>query len=215
MGAGRGEVVQDLARRSRPALNRDDIVATALRVRLEHDARELSMRRLATALDVTPMALYRHFDDKDDILVAMTDALLAAEELPSRDTPWPEYLRALVLQLRALLAEEPVMLQVATRQPLSSPAAQRRVASATEVLVAAGFSPEAAVRAYATTHTYTLGFCAVEHTRGASRPRTRRVPSTPVAEQIAGFVSEAQFFAGLDVILAGIAAELASAALDG
>jgi AcrR family transcriptional regulator len=123
-------------------------VQTALRVRLEDDARELSMRRLAAALDVTPMALYRHFDDKDEILVAMADALLAAQELPPSETPWPEYLRALVVLLRRLLAAEPVV-------------------------------------------------------------------STPEAEQIAGFVSEAQFFAGLDVILAGFAAQLASAASDG
>jgi len=190
---------------SRPALTRTDIVQTALRVRLEHDARELSMRRLAAALDVTPMALYRHFAGKDEILVDMADALLGTLELPPADTEWQPYLRALALQMRALLRAEPFVVHVFARRPMVTAASQRRLASAIDVLVRAGFTEDGAATAYATVHIYNLGFCMLEQARRASGsldapPDT----TTPEAAHISGFVSESQFLAGLDAIVAGI-----------
>jgi AcrR family transcriptional regulator len=191
---------------TRPALNRADILQTALRVRLEDEARTPSMRRLAAELDVTPMALYRHFDGKDDILLAMADELLSQQELPPDDTPWPGYLRELALLLRSLMRSEPFLIGVFARRPVLSPAALRRLAIAKEVLTRAGFGADDAVRAYATVHIFTLGFCMLEQARHASDYTGSDGDATaPEATQIAGFVSEGQFLSSLDTILAGLA----------
>jgi len=187
---------------TRPALNRADILQTALRVRLEDDARTPSMRRLAAELDVTPMALYRHFDGKDDILLAMADELLAEQDLPPGDTPWQPYLRELALLLRSLLRSEPFVVGVFARRPVVSPAAQARLATATSVLTRAGFTHDDALRAYATVHIFTLGFCMLEQARHGSEPA--HDAGSPHASQITSFVSEAQFLASLDTILAGL-----------
>lgn len=198
---------------ARPALNRADILQTALRVRLEDDARALSMRRLAAELDVTPMALYRHFDGKDDILLAMADELLAAAGLPSDDLPWPQYLRELALSMHALMRAEPYVVHMFARRPVVSEAAQHRLTAAMEVLVRAGFSEDDAASAYATVHIYNLGFCMLEEARRASGSLEAPVDmTTPQAARISGFVSETQFLAGLDAIIAGIAAGIGSAA---
>src|SRR4029453_16680721 len=49
-------------------LRREDIVDAALQVADERGLDALSARRLATQLGVTPMALYRHVRNKDEIL---------------------------------------------------------------------------------------------------------------------------------------------------
>jgi AcrR family transcriptional regulator len=196
----------DFADASRPPLTRAEIVKTALRLRIADDAGALSMRRLAAALDVTPMALYRHFEGKDDILLAMADELLAEHALPSAAVAWAAYLHELAVSLRGMLRTEPFVVSVFARRPVVSPAAQRRLATATSVLTRAGFTVDAAVRAYATVHIYTLGFCMLEQARDAAGhvgiPLDTR---STEAVQISGFVSEGQFLAGLDAILAGIA----------
>jgi len=204
--------LNQLAEAPRAPLTRADIVETALRVRLDHDARELSMRRLAAALDVTPMALYRHFAGKDEILLDMADALLAQLELPDPGSGWQPYLRALALQMRSLLRAEPFVVQVFARRPMVTAASQRRLAIATDALVRAGFTVDGAASAYATVHIYNLGFCMLEQARRASGsldapPDT----TTPEAARISGFVSEDQFLAGLDAILAGITPDASNA----
>ena len=191
---------------ARPGLNRADILRTALRIRLDDATRTPSMRRLAAELDVTPMALYRHFDGKDDILLAMADELLAQQELPANDTPWPTYLHELALSMRSLMRSEPFLVGVFARRPVLTTAALQRLAIAKRVLIDAGFSPDEAVRAYATVHIFTVGFCMLEQARHASGfPGPDGDATAPEATQIAGFISEAQFLASLDTILAGLA----------
>jgi AcrR family transcriptional regulator len=63
------------------ALSREPIVTAALEL-VERDGWEaLSMRRLAVELDVWPMAIYRHFSDKEDLLAAVAEA--AADKVAS------------------------------------------------------------------------------------------------------------------------------------
>jgi AcrR family transcriptional regulator len=52
-------------------LARDRILAEARDVFLEHGAGGVTMRGLAARMGVTPMALYRHFDNRDDLLGAI------------------------------------------------------------------------------------------------------------------------------------------------
>jgi AcrR family transcriptional regulator len=67
------------------ALSREPIVAAALAL-VERDGWEaLSMRRLAVELDVWPMAIYRHFSDKEDLLAAVSDAAAAEIASPGGD----------------------------------------------------------------------------------------------------------------------------------
>ena len=53
---------------------RDRILAAADRIHASKGASALSLRAVARAVGITPMAIYRHFKDKDDLL----DALAAA-----------------------------------------------------------------------------------------------------------------------------------------
>lgn len=58
-------------------------IATAARKLLDHEGAEaVTMRRVAKAVGITPMALYRHFADREGLLHALADA--GFEELASR-----------------------------------------------------------------------------------------------------------------------------------
>ncbi|MCH1867343.1 TetR family transcriptional regulator [Nocardioides sp. CFH 31398] len=56
---------------------RADVVDRALDVLDRYGLADLTMRRLAAELDVRPSALYHHFADKQHLLGAVADALLA------------------------------------------------------------------------------------------------------------------------------------------
>ncbi|WP_218597244.1 TetR/AcrR family transcriptional regulator, partial [Pseudonocardia oceani] len=64
------------------ALGPDRIVAAAMDVADAEGLAGLSMRRIATALGVAPMALYRHVSDKDDLVVRMLDAAMGEWRAP-------------------------------------------------------------------------------------------------------------------------------------
>jgi TetR/AcrR family tetracycline transcriptional repressor len=75
-------------------LNRDELVTTALAVADAEGLEAVTIRRVAQLHGVTPMALYRHFEDKDGLLLALAERLLSGAVLPEPDDrPWHEQLR--------------------------------------------------------------------------------------------------------------------------
>lgn len=80
-------------RAAEPALSRDRIVRVAMRIADAEGLAEVSMRRIATTLDVATMSLYRHVAGKDELVVHMLDAALGEQPLPaSRAGTWRERL---------------------------------------------------------------------------------------------------------------------------
>lgn len=57
--------------------DREHIVGIALDLLDRYGLPDLTMRRLATELEVQPSALYWHFDSKQDLLAAVSDRILA------------------------------------------------------------------------------------------------------------------------------------------
>ncbi|WP_329423820.1 GntR family transcriptional regulator [Streptosporangium sp. NBC_01495] len=72
-------------------LNRGHVLRTAISIADLEGLDALSMRRLATELDVGAMSLYRHVASKDELVTQMVDEVFAESELP---TPGPEGWRA-------------------------------------------------------------------------------------------------------------------------
>jgi AcrR family transcriptional regulator len=189
-------------------LTRDEIVDAALAHADAGDLASLSARGLAAELGVTPMALYRHVRNKDEILTAVVDVLLERRGLPAWPSgDWRGWLEDLARSLRSLFLQHPVAIAVFTRQPVTTLAARRRLEVAVAVLGSVGFEPAAAVRVYAAVHTYTVGFCALEAARQAA---ARDLPPTgpddvdEAAALIAAFVNDEQFVFGLQAMIAGI-----------
>lgn len=80
--------------------DRESVVDAALRLLDEQGLPELTMRRLAAALDVQPSALYHHFDNKQSLLAAVADRIEdAARPVASPALGWYE---ATVLEAEAV-----------------------------------------------------------------------------------------------------------------
>jgi AcrR family transcriptional regulator len=83
------------APQAEPVLGRDRIVRTAIAIADADGLAEVSMRRVATALDVATMSLYRHVGSKDELIVHMIDAAVAEEPLPPPGPNWRAELEAI------------------------------------------------------------------------------------------------------------------------
>jgi AcrR family transcriptional regulator len=65
------------------------------------------MRKLAQALDVVPMALYRHVANKDELLNALVDVVIEEIDPPLEGADWKTTIRARVLSARRALLRHP------------------------------------------------------------------------------------------------------------
>jgi len=82
-------------------LTREAIVSTALSILDTYGLPDVSMRRIASTLEVQPSALYWHFASKQDLLAGVADLILA--DLPHFTGPDLTSLRLWAARLHALL----------------------------------------------------------------------------------------------------------------
>ena len=85
--------------------HRSDVVERALDVLDRYGLADLSMRRLAADLGVAPSALYHHVANKQTLLAAVADEILARGRRPRRTTAWDARVVEVCEELRdAMLA---------------------------------------------------------------------------------------------------------------
>jgi AcrR family transcriptional regulator len=83
----------------------------------------LSMRRLAQQLGVDAMSIYYHLPDKNALLRAMADAVVASLEPPApTGGPWTGELRALIMAARGTVSRHPWAARVLEQLNDPSPA---------------------------------------------------------------------------------------------
>ena len=128
----------------REPLSRARVVEHTLATASAHGLEAVTIRRLATDLGVTPMALYWHFATKDDLLASAADRLLDAVVLPERTADWGEDLRALINALVTATRPHPQVAPLVTRQFLVHPVGLDLSERALADLDRAGFDPDQA-----------------------------------------------------------------------
>src|SRR6478672_10438664 len=87
------------ARRGRPPrATPEQIVDAAVTLVLTEPDEPLTMARVANAVGLTPMALYRHFKDRDELMDEVVGRILMERNAAiPREGPWQDQLRAWVL----------------------------------------------------------------------------------------------------------------------
>lgn len=164
---------------------------------------QMTIRSLAAELGVAPMSLYRHVRDKDDLLDEVVGRLLTDTWRPGADeSDWKAWVAEAADGLRHFLVTQPAALHVYLRHPVRSPAAVERMEAMTAVLRQATGSGEAARRAYAAVHTYTVGFAALEASRAGGEQADGATDR--LAQQLAAYTTPGQFADGLRYLLEGM-----------
>ncbi|WP_152366042.1 TetR/AcrR family transcriptional regulator C-terminal domain-containing protein [Microlunatus speluncae] len=124
---------------SRPASGseptRDRLLQTAVALADAEGLTAVSMRAVAARLGVSPMTLYRHIRDKDDLLASMSDAAFAESPLPT-DLPagWRERIEVAARGLWAVHQRHPWLAHVT---PLTRPLAAPSLLAYSELMLAA------------------------------------------------------------------------------
>lgn len=126
-----------------PQVGRQSIVEAAVEVGFE----DLSMSSVARRLGVKHSTLYRYFPQREALLAAAADHVVAAADWPAPCPGWRPYLRALARTTFRMFADHPgLALHVAAlRGGLVEYA--RQGARAAAILVEIGVEPESAVLA--------------------------------------------------------------------
>ena len=193
----------------------DDVALTALRILDDHGLPDLTMRRLAAALEVQPSALYWHFPNKQALLAELSDRIVGR----MASGPATDLSREAHALRDALLAYRDGAEVVSSTLAMglgSSVALDRLSAPA----AAAGFDAGTARRVATTVLHYVLGFVWHEQQRlqydsaGARPDAVARSDAGSAADDpaeveggAAGLASD-DFAFGLDLIVAGLRARV-------
>ena len=88
---------------TRLPLSRDRILERGIQIADADGVDALTMRRLADDLGFEAMSLYRHVENKDDVLGGILDAVLAEIESPAGGGEWDEAIRRSAISVNDVL----------------------------------------------------------------------------------------------------------------
>jgi TetR/AcrR family transcriptional regulator, tetracycline repressor protein len=126
----------------RTRLSKSAVVERALEVADREGLDGLTIRRLAHELGVTPMALYWHFRNKDELLAGLADRIWSEIDTDTdAGATWQQQLRGLLESLVHVLRRHPCASQLLVTGEKQSAAALDAAEVALHVLRRAGFDP--------------------------------------------------------------------------
>jgi AcrR family transcriptional regulator len=168
------------------SLDLEAVVDAAVSLADDAGLEAVGIRRVAARLDVTPMALYRYVESKDDLLDAMAERMYESLTLPEPDAEWWHGLAELARSTRRVVLARPWAAPLFAR-PLAGPHAHAVDEALQGALRNAGFS--------------------VAETRELHDQLSNMVFAL-VAPELRGKRNRAAFERGLELLHAGLEARL-------
>ncbi|MEV4559638.1 TetR/AcrR family transcriptional regulator C-terminal domain-containing protein [Kitasatospora sp. NPDC049285] len=143
---------------ARDTLTREQIVRTAVELLDEDGLEGLNMRSLGKRLGAAATAVYWHVKNKDELVLAAGDLVWHEIPLPERDpAQWRTAGTALALDLHAMLARHPWLVQAFGSYLFHGPGKARFDDHTLDLYERAGFTPAQADVIAAAVFTYVLG----------------------------------------------------------
>jgi AcrR family transcriptional regulator len=202
--------------RGRGGVTADDVVAAAIDIVDREGVDALTIRRVAEACGLSPMGLYRHVRDKDDLLDRVVDAVVGPGLRDLRATgPWDQQVAGLFRYLRQLLLGHPGVATLCVLRPTPVAGVARFYARMLAALGEGGFTGADAVHAFDTLLMFTFGSVLWEIPR--TTDTRERLVAVAIGDEEATQIIEranelsqrdpAEYFeAGLNTILDGLRA---------
>jgi AcrR family transcriptional regulator len=168
-------------------LNTDSIVDAAIELIEAGGLGALTMRKLATRLHCSPMALYRHVADKQTLIGAIADHYLADLELPDTEgLPWQDAIVAVTVAVHHAFLAHPPLEEILGVRHVDTMAVFRADEVILRALGEAGLDGRAAVHALDVFTSYAVGATLRQAAKRASSPaeddRLRRLRALPAED---------------------------------
>ena len=208
----------------RPRLNASRVIEGAVALADEIGIDDLTIRRLATALDVKPMTIYHHVSNKEAIIDGMVDYVFDQVDLPPTDVDWRSAILRRSRSLRRVLAVHRWAPPLMESRTSPGPATLRHHDAVIGCFLGGGFSFEMTAHAYAVVDSYLYGYALQEANLPATGGEDMAELASSIAElmpvdafpHLAEFTAEVvlqpdydfgdEFEFGLGLILDGLAA---------
>jgi AcrR family transcriptional regulator len=133
----------------RGSLTRELLVRESLRLLDEHGVPGFSLPKLGRALGSDPTAIYRHFASKDDLILAIAEAMIEEACADLEPAPcWVDTLRDIAGRARRSCRAHPAAASLVMYRTTQGPAEMRTVDMILDALHQAGFEGKEAALAY-------------------------------------------------------------------
>ncbi|HZE15443.1 MAG TPA: TetR/AcrR family transcriptional regulator C-terminal domain-containing protein [Mycobacterium sp.] len=149
-------------RQARDPLTRRRILEAALEIVDREGSTALTMRRLASELQVAAMSLYNHVRGREEILDGLSEVMVSEIGAERQAGPPRAVLEQFVHGIRAVALSHPEAFRLVGMRPLHTPEAFRPVEAALGALREMGFGHRDAAHAYRLLAAYARGFALAE-----------------------------------------------------
>jgi AcrR family transcriptional regulator len=160
--------------RSPKGLTRDAVVAAALQLVEQQGSGALTMRAVAARLGVSPMAVYNHTSDRDDLLLGMLEQTVAGVPTDPGTGEPPARIARLFQGMHDHLARHRWALEVLVRGDLVPVSSFAFADASIAVFLAAGLSPADAIYAHGVCWHLALGEIFDRHPEPPATTPTQR-----------------------------------------
>ena len=208
-------------RSRRGTLSRERVLRAALVLADEGGLESLTMHAIGRALGVQAMSLYRHVEDKADILDGLVDLVVSEIEVPASSADWKAAMRQRAISARRVFVRHPWAIGLVESRPRMGAVTLRHHEWVLGVLLGAGFPVILAGHAYGLLDSYVYGFALQEPSLTYGSPEEHAEVGQATLQQVtpdeyphlarvarefieAGTEYGAGFEFGLDLILDGI-----------
>lgn len=211
-------------------INRSTILRTALEI-IDRDGIDgLSMRKLGDALGRDPMVLYRHVQNKGELLDGVAEVVFEQLSVDTTARDWTAQLRTVARDFRNLALTHPNVVPLLVTRPLATPlglrppGTLRPLEDVLALLTAAGFPGIDALHIYRALFGFLYGHVLNELQELVERPDEtdavlrlglHRLPIgefpllRELAPALASYDGAAELERGLDILLTGLVTALA------
>jgi AcrR family transcriptional regulator len=184
-----------------------------------------TMRKLADSIGASTMAVYTYFPDKEALLTAVAQLLLAEVEAPAEDLDWQEVIRRIMRSVREVGHRHARTAPLITRFPPRTPDALAFVEAGFRAFRRAGFDDLSTARCYRALAAYSIGSLENElngyFTRHPASEASGSLDEITISKHLphvaqmgpalSGQDDATEFEYGLDLMLTGFADAMAKA----
>jgi AcrR family transcriptional regulator len=142
---------------TRPRLDREVILVAAERIVAAEGVGKLTMRRIGAELGADPTAVYRHFRNKEELLVQLADRLFGTEIDVDPSLGWREALKVELRHAMYRYRSHPDLAMLLAVQPDDTPSLQRIAERNLATLTELGLSDEDAARMFQVIENHVVG----------------------------------------------------------